>query len=615
MKTKTFILFLLVVETMGINSSFSQSKKVKDSQPKKVREYLKDEQEKLEKAFPPPLPVNYPFGSLGAKIQTLYQRQAEEACGIKRKDQRLYIPREIVNGYGQNILQTTMIYDIPISAKNLLFLALTQSDISKINNGTFVESEYLNAKRVIGLQDNLVNYGESVLTPINGFPSLFYQKSCGCYFIGDLGAQVKAPIAELEASLNAETKKSTSITTITGKFFSPLYLIFRQNSAQSVYAHLLLWGVYLENFKNNQNSTDLLIDNGKYISEFNATLVNRANSSDQSINMNGRLSANISSGIFSANGTIQAGYENKVSFSLNDFNTSIHKLSDGSLSYALTELPKTKEINQKLQNSLNFKPQPSFSGYVTHLIPVEISRTLTGVPSFLCDKLSWIVVDTGYNKVIWKEKPTVSSVHTIGKEGEYPDCICKVTGFVNKTAIDQAIKDKGTLEFKIILSNVADIKGQNLLLEIYEPSVKVTDAPKILNINSEAINASKQQITGSTKISFNYPIQFLIDATGVKLEDPYKISNPQIEYVNKEQEIQGLKIYNSPTINGNSVTFDIRTDDKPKDYTQEGELSVPIKIKFSIQLQGGAIIQLVTTTINLSVPNLVEKISVETKVE
>ena len=605
MKTKALVIILLGI--MCVFSSYSQSKQVK--------EYLKNEKEKLEKEFPPPLNVNYPIGSLGAKIQTLYQMQAEEACGIKRTDQRLFIPREIVNGYGQSRLQTTMIYDVPISAKNLLFLALTKNDIEKINNGTFVESDYLNAKRVIGLQDNLVNYGESVLTPIVGFPSLFYQKSCGSYFIGDLGAQVKAPVAELEASLNAETKKSTSITTITGKFFSPLYLIFRQNSVQSVYAHLLLWGVYLENFKSNPNSTDLLVDNGKYISEFNATLVNRSNSSEQSINMNGRLSANISSGIFSASGSIQSGFENKVSFSMNDFNTSIHRLSDGSLSYALTDLPKAKDINQKLQNSLNFKPQPSLTGYVTNLVPVELSRVLTGVPSFLCDKLSWFVVDSGYNKNIWRVKPTVSTVNNIGKEGEYPDCLCKVTGFVNKAAIDQAIRDNGTIEFKLILSNVADIKGQKLLLEIYEPSVKVTDAPKILNINSDGINASRQQILSSMKVAFSYPIQFLIDATGVKLEEPYKISNLQIEYVNKEQEVQGLKIYTSPTINGNSVSFDIRTVDKPMDYIQEGEFSVPIKVRFSIQLQGGAITQLITNTINLSIPNLVKKAQVLIKVE
>ena len=608
MKTKTLILIVFSIVILGVTSSYSQARKVK--------EYLKNEKESQERDFPPPLPVNYPSGSLGEKIQNLYQRQAEEACGIKRPNQRLYIPREIVNGYGQDRLQTTMIYDIQISAKNLLFLALTQNDINKINIGNFVESEYINAKRVIGLQDNLVNYGESVLTPINGFPSLFYQKSCGSYFIGDINAKVKAPVAELEASLSAETKKTTSITTITGKFFSPLYLIFRQNTAQSVYAHLLLWGVYLENFKSNPNSTDLLVDNGKYISEFNGTLVNRSYNSEQSINMNGRLSANISAGIFSANGNIQAGYDNKVSFSLVDFNTSIHKLSDGTLSYALTDLPRVNEINQKLTNSLNFKPQPSLSGgYVTHLLPVEISRTLTGVPGFLCDKLSWYVNDTGYDKLIWKDKPTVSSVYMASKEDEYPDCICKITGFINKAAIDQAIADKGTLEFKLILSNVAQIKGQNLSLNIYEPSVKVTDAPKILTVNSESINAGKQQIIGSSQNSFSYPIQFLIDATGVKLEDPIKISNIQIEYLNKEQEIQGLKVYNNPTITGNSVAFDIRTGEKPKDYIQEGEFSVPIKIKLAIQLQGGTVAQLVTNTINLIVPNFVKKVDVVTKVE
>lgn len=584
------------------------------AQSREVKKYLKEEEEKLKREFPEPLLEQYPKGSLGEKIQTLYKLQAETSCGISRTDERLYIPKEIVSGYGHSKLKSTMIYDIPISATNLLFFALTPNDIDKLKNGNLVETEYVNAKRVVGQNDNLVNYGQSVLAPIAGFPSLFYQKSCGSYFVGDLNTEIKAPVAELKASLSAETKKSSSITTITGKFFSPLYLIFRQNTVQSVYAHLLLWEIYQEQYKNTKNGQDLLVNNGKYISEFNATLTNRATDSEQSLNMNGRLSANISAGIFSSNGNIQAGFDNKISFSLKDFNTSIHKLSNGELSYALTNLPKTKDINQKLQNSLNFKAQPPFNSFVTHLLPTEISRVLTGVPTYLCDRNSWIIEEGGYNTNIWRDKPIVTS-NSVEKEGEYPECVCKISGYLNKSTIDQAIADKGTLEIKILLTNILQIGQNKIAIDIFEPSVKVTDAPKILTINSEVVNAGREEVRSSSKISYHYPVQFLIDATGVKLTEPYKISNLQIEYVNKDQ----IGILNNSltnlVINGNAINVEITTQEKPKDYIQVGDFSVPVKLKFSIELLGGAITQLATNTINLTVPNLVKKVEVETKVD
>ena len=301
-------IFFLSILMLSIQLSHGQKKAVKT--------YLKEQEEQQKKDFPSPLATPFRAGTLGDKIQTLYETQAKEACGIVRNDKRLFIPREILSGYGENRLRSTLIYDMPISATNLLFLALSPSDASKISNGTFNEQEYINAKRIVGINDNLVNFGQSVLSPINGFPSLFFQKSCGSYFVGDIAAKVKAPVAELEASLDAETRKTTSITTVTGNFFSPLFLIFRQNTAQSTYAHLLLWEIYLEHFKNNPNSTEHLYEKGKYISEFKGTITHRAVNSDQSVNMNGRLSTNISLGVFNATGNINVGSENKVSFCL-----------------------------------------------------------------------------------------------------------------------------------------------------------------------------------------------------------------------------------------------------------------------------------------------------------
>ena len=611
MKKQLVFLTILLLSSLTPNSIKAQSKSRLE---KEVEKRQKEEEDNLKKAFPESLPEPYPPSSLGEKIQSLYQLQAETTCGIKRSDARLFIPREIVIAYGQSRLKSTKIYDIPISATNLLFFALTPSDIKKMNNGNFIETEYIEAKRVIGQNDNLVNYGQSSLSPITGFPSLFYQKSCGSYFVGDLGAKIKAPVAELEASLNAETRKSTSITTISGKFFSPLYLIFRQSTVQSVYAHLLLWEIYSEQYKNRKDNEELLIDNGKYISEFNATLTNRATDSDQSISMNGRLSANVSAGIVNVNGNIQAGYDNKITFSLKDFNTSIHKLANGELSYALSNLPRPLEINQKLQNSLNYKAPPPFNGFVTHLLPTEISRVLTGIPSNLCDRTSWVIEDGGYDKSLWREKPTVIS-QSVTKEGEYPDCVCKITGFLNKPAIDKAIIDKGTLDIKISLTNSLQVNENKLTLDVYEPSVKVTDAPKILTINSELVNAGKEDVSSSTKISFHYPIQFLVDATGVRLTEPYKISNLQIEYLNQDQSGILISSFSNLVINGNAISVKVSTQEKPKDYIQEGDFLVPIKIKFSIELSGGSKTQLVTNTINLIVPNLVKKVEIEKKVD
>ncbi|CAA7194721.1 hypothetical protein [Chryseobacterium potabilaquae] len=577
------------------------------AQSNAVKKFLQEQEIQQKKDFPLPLSQPFPNGTLGEKLQSLYELQAKEACGIIRTDKRMYIPKEIVANYGENNLRKTTIYDIPISATNLLFLVLTPSDILKINNGTFVEQEFINAKRIIGISDNLVNFGQSALSPINGFPSLFYQKSCGSYFVGDATAKVKAPVAELEASLAAETQKTTSITSVTGNFFSPLYLILRQNTAQSTYTHLLIWEIYYNHYKNNPSNTQPLYSNAKYISELKGTLTNRAINSSQSINMNGRLSANISFGLLNASGQVNAGNENKASFDLKDFSTSIHKLSNGNLNWELTKLPSIEEINQKLQNSQNYKAQPSIGGFATHLLPTEITRVLVGVPSSLCDNNSWEVTSDGFNGEIWKQKPTVVS-SWIAKENEYPECICKITGFIKKEAIDNAIKSNGFIGLSLKLNSKDEMSGKKLSIDVSEPTVKVTDNPKISNVNSESINASKQEVKIAGKIGYNFPIQFNINATNIQLTEPYKISNIQIEYINKENENYPFSIINGPIVNGNTVSFDLKSLEKPQNYIQQGDIIIPIKIKFNIEIRGGTTTQLVTNIINLNLPNLTQPI-------
>lgn len=606
MKTKLLTILMLLSLQVIISQKPSKS----------VTKFLKEQEEQQKKDFPEPLTKQFEKGTLGEELQKLYELQAKNSCGITRIDKRLYIPKEIITGYGEDRLRNTMIYNIPLRATNLLFLTLTPSDINKISNGNFVEDEYIKAKRIIGLNDNLINFGHSTLSPIDGFPSLFYQKSCGSYFTGNITTKVNVPIAELAASLDAETKKSASITSVTGNFFSPLYIILRQNTAQSTYAHLLLWEVYYEDYKQNPSSSEPLNNYGKYISEFNGTLTYRAIKSEESIAMNGKLSANISYGILSATGNINSGNENNAAFDLKDFSTSIHKLNNGNLSWDLTDLPRIEQINQKLENYINHKSQSTINGFVTHLLPTEITKTVVGVPASLCDKNSWYIITNGFDSNIWRDKPNVISTWVKpSQNNELPECICKVTGFIKKEAIDNATsRTNGFIDLVLKLNNKAEINNQKLNLVISEKDVRVTDNPKVSNINSELVNATKEETKVSNKTFYNFPIQFTINATGIQLTEPYKIYNIEIEYLNAENKNQLLSINNDPIIKGNSVKL-VLTSEKPVNSTPLNDIIVPVKIKFNIEIQGGRSAQLVTNTINLNLPNLAEPVVIKSNLK
>lgn len=582
-KLLTIVRLSLIIFTMG---AFGQSRNEK----------------KLMKEFPSVLTTPYPKGSLGDKLQTLYELQAKDGCGIIRTDKpRLYIPSDIINNYTDAKLRSTITYDFPIAATNLLFFALTPRDVTKIESGKFIEDEYVMAKRVIGINNNLINFGHTAIAPIGGFPSLLHQKSCGCYFTGTGNVKVKAPVIELENSLKAETEKSTSVTTLTGKFFSPLYLIFRQNNHQSVYAHLLLWELYAEDFKT--KPAEPLYKTGKYISEFEGTIYNRAIDSKQSLEINGRIASNYGLGSFSIDGSINSGYDNTSTFSLKDFSTLVHKRNNEKLQYSLTNLPSIDEINGKLPNAFS-DTQQYINGYVTHLLPVKISRTLTGVPATLCNKNSWIV-DDDYSKEIWRNKPQVNSIYK-SNEGKFPDCICEITGFLQQTAIQTAVRSGGTIELNLNIFNTLSVDGNFLKLNVREPSVKVTDAPKIQDVNSLAINASREEIKSMNQISYSYPIELVINATGVDIVNPYKISGMEIDYINIEQEKFRLSI-STPTVGlSNNLQINIKTEPVNDNYKKDGEFNIPVKIKFLIEIRGGSTVQLATNPINLSIPNMVK---------
>lgn len=588
--------FILIICFCLINFSCN-------SQLFNVEKRINSRESKKKENFPPKLIEEYPDNSLGQKLQNVYMLQAKENCGIQRSDIRDYIPYEIKSGYNVNNLKETLVYEIPVSAQNIMFLTLNNNDKVKIENGNFIESEYLQANRIIGLNDNLINYGQSVLSPIPGFPSLIYQKSCGSYFEGDAGATLDAPLVELKTSLAAETKKNTSITTISGKFVSPLYLIFRRNSIQSTYSHLLLWSIYYDNYIN--TSSNSLYDQGKYITEFDATLVSRSNSTNQSLKMNGRLSAGISAGIFNTTGNINTGLGNKVSFSLADFRTFIHK-RNRVLLYNTADLPKINDINVKLQNSLTFDAQPSLDGYVTNLLPTTITRNLYGIPQELCNVNSWFIDNQGYDLNIWENAPTVKSVSKpSGKDG-FPECICSITGMVSDNAIQSATN--GTIDLNVVLTNTKEINGLQLKVNVNEPTVKVTDAPKVVNINESLINASRSMLSNSNGIHYTYDLFFAIDETGVNLKTPHVIRNAQIEYVNPRQNLNitsnpgGLLLEETPRITGNSVSAKIRTQNYDSNFENINMINASFKLKFELQLANDSYTELATKTINLVIP-------------
>lgn len=578
------------------------------SQSKKVTKYLKEQDDQYKKEFPPTLTNDFPKESLGYKLQEMYQTQAQKVCGIKRNGKRMYIPQEITLAYDEKELRKKKIYSLPISSKNLLFLALTEKEINEIKLGTYFNSHSFHTQHIIGFNDPIINFGESKINPINGFPSFFFKKSCGNYFNGNLDFNLNAPlaIAELKSSLNADTQQSSSITTITGKFISPLSQLFKENSKKSIYTHLLLWEIYYNQAKNANFSDPLLIHSGKYISEFDATLSKIALTKEQNLHFNNILTSNIAYGIVNFNGEIQAGINRNTSFKLEDFDTSIHRHPNNTLKFTTAILPSTDEINNKLQNSID--DQSSFEDtYLSHLTPVQFSKTLVGIPSFLCEKNSWII--NGYENDIWEGKPNVTSFSNINKQLQLPECICEITGYFKKEAINEAVKNKkSTLKFNLSFNHIKIIRNQKLSFNFSE-SVRVTDSPKILHINPEIINSNKKiETTSDHKIFYQYPIEFIIDDTKELLKIPYELSEVQLTHFN-DNKILSLQNDQPERIRFNTFKLVLKTEPKDQNFYEitDKELTAPIEIKFKVKLKDETKIELITNKISLQVPSLIPK--------
>lgn len=582
-------------------------------QSKATKKYLDEQEAKYKEANPPLLKDTFPIGSLGEKLQQLYEQQGSGPCQIIRTNRRIYIPSEILDGYGLPLLRSTKIYDLPFSADNLLFLTLLPSEVIQIQNGSFNSNTYVSGNRIVGINERLTDFGKSTLVPIDGFPSLVYQKSCGSYFKGNTSSQLKVPIAEMSSSLEVEAKKSSLITTISGKFFSPLTQTLKQNNPQSIYAHMLLWEIYLFYYNNSSRMGEQLFDQGKYISEFNGTLINSSINTSQSYEMNARLSAGYSAGIISADGRLQTAYNNQTLFSLKGFNTSIHKQENGTLSFAVSNLPRYNDINDKLQNSINFEKQPPLPEMVSHLMPLEITKVMLGIPQSLCSSDSWKIESNGYDNSIWQGQPSVVSTAESSLDG-LPKCKCKITGYLKQTAVTGAT-DNQSLPINLELTNAAAIGELKLKLKINESVRSLTSGPRILQVSSEVVNNGRQEIKSGNTFVYNFDINAIITGNGMQLSDPLIVSNPQIELVNANQNSESLEFANEPMVTGNSVKVSIRTGTKTTDLVASGEMSIPIRIKFNVQLRGGKNVSLVSNTINLSIPNLIKHEPVKTQMQ
>ena len=548
--------------------------------------------------FPPLLLTDFPAQSLGSYFQQEFEAQAKSACGIERGDKRLYIPNEIVNGYQTKILQETKALEIPISANNLLFLALTKSDTGKLNASRF--DQILLANKVVGVNDNLILFGEGLPSAIQGFPSRYYQKSCASYFDGNLKAGVKLPMDEMKSSLEAESKKQSIITSVTGRFFSPLSLILNENSERSVYAHLVLWSLYVRDAE--INTTNQLINNSYYIDELEATLINRSTDQNMNASMTSRVSAGFSGGAFSVDGTVNAGHEQSSKFSLKDFRTFIHLTRENKKKYTIKNLPGTVKINSKLQSAV--QQQQQFNGFASHLVKFEFTRQLSGVPSTMCEIDSWVVENFDDN--LWVNRPKVISKAIVGGDSPFPKCLCEISGFIKKTAIDNAISgSNSTIDVAVDVVNKLKVNNEKLTVTLQEPSVRVTKAPTFYFVDENSVNASSLSPTasaGSTRFN-QYTIKALVDDTELAIANPVVFNSPTIEFVNTNQSTD--LVFESVQNNGKSFTATIKTKDVASNLVLSGEtVVVPIKFKVKVKLAGttGPFTEIVTNTINVRIP-------------
>lgn len=597
---KKAILFICL---LSICSNCISQEKV----PRKVRKFLKRQDEKSRSEFPETIDA-YPLNTLGAKLQEEFTVQAENSCSIVRLKpqngkQRNYIPKEISDRY-RTLLRTTGIQGLGMSANNALFFSFKPQDIVKLENGTFSETDYVAAQRVIGLFDNLVDYGHSYPVPIDGFPSYFFQNSCGSYFTGKFKAGATFPTLELQSSMEAETEKKSMITTIAGKFVSPLYLTLTRSGKKSVYTHMLIWDLYAQDERDlvqGATTNDLLINTGEYIAEFDATLIFSSSDRSQNINIAGRIGAGLNSGIFSADGQISSGLENKEKFSMNGFTTLIHKKGTA-LQYLKRRLPTHEEINKQLQSSLSY-PNNGHA-IVTHLLPYSLKAVMGGIPTKMCTDNSW-KIET-YDTNIWAAKPEIKAVPKQSSTNELPDCICEVVGRIKPTAITAALSADRFLKIDVTLSNTQEVAGKKLNIIISDPLVRIVKGPTLSDIDENAVNASAKIASSGTLKNLEYNLQLLIDDVEVPVKNPLDILEFEMEYVNPADKVRNL-VLERGALDGKSIKAVLKTPKVNVALPQIGETVVPIKLKMKVRLSDGInTAVLISNPINLRIPEFSE---------
>ncbi len=569
------------------------------AQSRGVRQEIERQETEAKNSFPPQIDFDFDVNSLGFYLQKEYKAQAIGTCGITRPatEKRLFIPKDLVQGYELENLKSTSVVELPVSGPNFLFMALTPSDVTKINNRQYNDAA-IRARRVIGLNDTYVLFGQAYPSAIDGFPSVFYQKSCGSYYDGQVTAGMRLPVIEMQTSLQAESQSSSLITSITGRFFSPLSFMIKENSIRSVYTHMLIWEKYSEDYNNPMNAAEKLLDNGNYVDEMQATLINRSTNKEVNTAIRGEIAAGATGGAFGVDGKIKSGFETKSNFALKNFTTLVHKSGD-EVVYHIRRLPTAKDINTKLATSLNFpgSPQPQFKGFANHVIKFQISRVMAGVPDRLCD---WEIEENSYDKAIWVSKPEVISSPTQIKD--YPECSCNISGMIKKTAIDGA--SGGLISISVILTNKKTAGNEKLKLEITEPSISVTKGPVFASIDDAVANAKfEDAISGGKRVS-KFEIKSFIDDTQLPVRVPVTLQEyPEIEFVNATQK--GLLTIEPLVFDANAKTFTmrIRSNEVATTWVKTGEINVPIKIKAKVQLQTtNNFTEIVSNTFNLKLP-------------
>lgn len=566
--------------------------------------------EKIEKKakedFPPPMNFKYLDNSLGNLFMDLYKKQSTE-CSISARDGiRNYIPSEVLSGYGDE-LKKTEILTLDFDASNLFFLALDSKSYSSLVEKSINTANLIDINKIIGVNDSFIPAQSAIISPISGFPSRYFHKTCIGYFEGVLDAGTKIiPYSELTSSLKADIDKKSSITTITGVFKSPLKELLDGNDEMSIYTHLKIWEMYSDQYI--QSGSEDLYLNGKYVSYLEGTLSNWTNTKAKNLKIEAQLAVNISLGLFNADGNIQSRSERKSFFDIKDFRTSIHLNSnDKSLKMGFEKLPSYNEIYQQLQNSVRLSSIEQNNNLISELSETSFTRNLVGVPSSFCQRNSWIISHTaGYDENVWVSKPTIK-MELLEIENEIPECSCTISGMVKPEAINHAISKSGQkVDLTIFLESNKRVGDNKLRLGLREMRTAVKK-PSLSQINKNSTFSSVAPVAINNTRFYSIPITLRLNYNGIDLSTPLDIRN--IKLINAVQDSTAdisLNIKEGSISTDRNIRFDIVSEAQPQSYKENPTVReiYNFLVELEVKLEDGTFTKITSDNINLQHPRL-----------